>query len=281
MNRIELRKYASRELGLPTTKYEFAENPEEAVLACEKIGYPCLIKPEMSSSGHGHVKVLEPSRQRVIEAYEYAIKHSRGKSRRVIVEEFVDLEAEFTVLAYRYLDEGEVRVEYCDPIEHWRYGQYHYIESWQPSNRSSNILSQASEIAIRVANGLGGLGILGVEVFLTRDGRILFSEVAPRPHDTGMVTMVTQELSEFDIHVRAVLGLPVPKPRIISPGASLAIYTERENTWSPRICGLSKILATQGVDIRIFGKPSTYSGRRMAVLLARGNSVDRSTRKTT
>ncbi len=274
MNRIELRRYAAEELGLPTTRYAFANNPEEAIEACEKVGYPCLIKPEMSSSGHGHVKVVEPSREAVAKAYEYAVKHSRGRSRRVIVEEFVNLETEFTVLTYRYLSEGKVVTGVCEPVEHWRYGQYHYVESWQPSTRGFDTLRKATEIGVRVADGLGGLGIFGVEVFLTKDGRILFSEVAPRPHDTGMVTMVTQELSEFAIHVRAVLGLPVPKPRVVCPGASLAIYTDLENSWAPKLCGLSKVLEIPGVDLRFFGKPFTYKGRRLAVLLARGSTVE-------
>lgn len=274
MNRIELRKFAAEELGLPTTRYAFASNPEEAFEACERVGYPCLIKPEMSSSGHGHVKVLEPSRETIAKAYEYAVKHSRGRSRRVIVEEFVNLETEFTVLTYRYLGDGRVVTGVCEPVEHWRYGQYHYVESWQPSSRDPETLRKAVEIGVRVAEGLGGLGIFGVEVFLTKDGRVLFSEVAPRPHDTGMVTMVTQELSEFAIHVRAVLGLPVPKPRVVCPGASLAIYTDLENSWAPKLCGLSKVLEIPGVDLRFFGKPFTYRGRRLAVLLARGSTVE-------
>jgi len=274
MNRVELRKFAAEKLGLPTTRYAFAGNPEEAVEACERVGYPCLIKPEMSSSGHGHVKVVEPSREAIVKAYEYSVKHSRGRSRRVVVEEFVNLETEFTVLTYRYLSDGRVVTGVCEPVEHWRYGQYHYIESWQPSTRGPGTLRKAFDIGVRVAEGLGGLGIFGVEVFLTKDGRVLFSEVAPRPHDTGMVTMVTQELSEFAIHVRAVLGLPVPKPRVVCPGASLAIYTDIENSWAPKLCGLSKVLEIPGVDVRFFGKPFTYRGRRLAVLLARGSTVE-------
>jgi phosphoribosylglycinamide formyltransferase 2 len=279
MNRIELRRFAAEELGLPTTRYAFASNEEETFEACERVGYPCLVKPEMSSSGHGHFKVVEPSREATARAYEYAVKHSRGRSRRVIVEEFVNLETEFTVLAYRYLSDGRVVTGVCEPVEHWRYGQYHYIESWQPSSRGPDVLRRAVEIGVRVAEGLGGLGVFGVEVFLTKDGRVLFSEVAPRPHDTGMVTMVTQELSEFAIHVRAVLGLPVPKPRVVCPGASLAIYTDLENSWAPRLCGLSRVLEIPGVDLRFFGKPFTYRGRRLAVLLARGSTVEEALEK--
>lgn len=279
MNRVELRKFAAGTLGLPTTRFEFAENSEEAVEACEKVGYPCLIKPEMSSSGHGHAKVFEPSREAVVKAYQHAVSHSRGRSRRVIVEEFVDLSLEYTVLAYRYVRDGGAATEVCDPVEQWRYGEYHYVESWQPPRSDARVLKKAEDIGIRVAEGLGGLGIFGVEVFLTKDGRVLFSEVAPRPHDTGMVTMVTQELSEFAIHVRSILGLPVPKPRVVSPGASIAVYTDLENVWSPKICGLREALEIPGVDVRLFGKPSTYPGRRVAVVLARGSTVEEALEK--
>lgn len=274
MNRIELRKFAAETLALPTTKYAFASNEDEVVEACDKIGYPCLIKPEMSSSGHGHIKIVESSPKIIKEAYRYSVSHSRGKSMHVIVEEFVNLETEFTVLSYRYLDENNsVNTNVCEPIEHWRYGKYHYIESWQPSTKTKEVIDKAKEISITVAKALGGLGIFGVEVFLTKDGRILFSEVAPRPHDTGMVTMASQELSEFAIHVRAVLGLPVPRPKILTPAASLAIYTDKDNIWSPRFFGVYEALKIDGVDVRIFGKPSTYRERRMAVVLAKGTTV--------
>jgi phosphoribosylglycinamide formyltransferase 2 len=280
MNRVELRRFAAEVLGLPTTRYAFAENPDEAVEACEKVGYPCLIKPEMSSSGHGHAKVLKPSTTAVKEAYNYAVLHARGKSRRVIVEEFVNLETEFTVLTYRYVgDSNNVVTETCEPVEHWRYGKYHYVESWQPSEKSKEVLEKARGIGIRTAEGLGGLGIFGVEVFLTKDGRILFSEVAPRPHDTGMVTMASQELSEFAIHVRAVLGLPVPKPRVLTPAASIAIYTDADNVWAPRISGVYEAMMISGVDVRVFGKPFTYRDRRMAVVLARGSTVEEALEK--
>ncbi len=274
MNRLELRRFAAVELGLPTTRFAFAENPEEVFAACEKVGYPCLIKPEMSSSGHGHVKLESSSKNAAVEAYSYAVAHSRGRSRRVIVEEFVDLALEFTVLAYRYFDSERIVTEVCEPIEQWRYGEYHYIESWQPPRSDPGVLTRAVEIGRRVAEGLGGVGIYASEVFLTKDGRVLFSEVAPRSHDTGLVTLVTQELSEFAIHARTALGLPVPRPRVVSPGASLAIYTKIGDAWSPEVCGLREALRIPGVDVRIFGKPSTYPGRRMAVVLARGTSVE-------
>ncbi|MEM0438632.1 MAG: formate-dependent phosphoribosylglycinamide formyltransferase [Desulfurococcaceae archaeon] len=279
MNRVELRRFAAEILGLPTTRYAFAENPEEVIEACERVGYPCLIKPEMSSSGHGHVKIDSPSRDSIAKAYSYAITHSRGGSKRVVVEEFVNIALEYTVLAYRYLDGDKPVTEVCDPIEQWRYGGYHYIESWQPPKSDPGILARAVELGRRMAEGLGGIGVFATEVLLTKDNRVLFNETAPRPHDTGLVTLVTQELSEFAVHVRAALGLPVPKPRIVSPGASVAVYTDLNNVWSPALCGLREALGIPGVDIRIFGKPYTYAGRRVAVALARGNSVEEALNK--
>ncbi len=280
MNRIELRRFAAERLGLPTTRYAFAENEEEAYEACEKVGYPCLIKPEMSSSGHGHVRVDEPSRERVAEAYRYAVSHARGASRRVIVEEYVSLETEFTVLAYRYVTRGgRVETDAMPVVEHWRYGEYHYIESWQPSTRPEELLDRAVEIGKRVAEALGGVGVFGVELLYTKDGRLLFSEVAPRPHDTGLVTLKSMELSEFAVHARASVGLPVPKPRLLTPAASYAVYTDLDGVWAPRLQGVYEALAEQGVDIRVFGKPVTYPGRRMAVVLATGSNVDEAREK--
>lgn len=279
MNRIELRRWAAEELGLPTTRYAFASSPEEAYEACERVGYPCLIKPEMSSSGHGHVKVEEPSRRAVEEAYMESIRHARGASRRVIVEEYVQLETEYTVLAYRWLDGDRVRTDAMEPVEHWRYGEYHYIESWQPSTRPRELLDKARDIGIRVAEGLGGVGVFGVELLQTRDGRLLFSEVAPRPHDTGMVTMASQDMSEFQVHVRASVGLPVPRPRVLTPAASLAVYTDLDGEWYPVLDGVYEALGEPGVEVRWFGKPRTYRGRRMAVVLARAETVEEARRK--
>ena len=274
MNRIELRRWAAEELGLPTTRYAFAETPGEAYEACEKVGYPCLVKPEMSSSGHGHVKVMEPSRQAVEKAYMESIRHARGASRRVIVEEYVELETEYTVLAYRWLDGDKAGTDAMEPVEHWRYGEYHYIESWQPSTRPTSLLHRAREIAVRVAEALGGVGVFGVELLQARDGRLLFSEVAPRPHDTGLVTLASQDISEFQAHIRAAVGLPVPRPRILTPAASIAVYTSLDGEWYPVLSGAYRALAEPGVELRWFGKPRTYRGRRMAVVLARAGTVE-------
>ncbi|GAB6147737.1 formate-dependent phosphoribosylglycinamide formyltransferase [Stetteria hydrogenophila] len=279
MNRIELRRFAAEQLGLPTTRYAFASSEEEAYEACEKVGYPCLIKPEMSSSGHGHVKVSEPSREAVYRAYRESISHARGESRRVIVEEFVNLKSELTVIAYRYLDGDRVATGVLEPIEHWRYGEFHYIESWQPATLPRSVLDEARSIAARVADALGGLGVFAVEFLYSGDGRLLFSELAPRPHDTGMVTLASQDLSEFAIHVRAAVGLPVPEVKLLTPAASYAVYTDLEGEWFPRLDGAARALALKGVDLRWFGKPVTYRGRRMAVVLARGETVEEAREK--
>ncbi len=278
MNRIELRRWAAERLGLPTTRYAFASSPEEAYEACERVGYPCLLKPEMSSSGHGHVKVVEPSRARVEEAYRESIRHARGSSRRVIVEEYVELEAEFTVLAYRWMDGERIVTSTMEPVEHWRYGRFHYIESWQPSTRSRSLLEEARRIAVRVAEALGGVGVYGVELLYTRDGRLLFSEVAPRPHDTGLVTLASQDQSEFMVHARAALGLPVPGVRLLTPAASYAVYTSLDGEWFPLLRGVAGALRLPGVEVRWFGKPVTYPGRRMAVVLARAETVEEARR---
>lgn len=276
MNRVDLRNFLSGVLGLPTTNYFIASDEDEVIKGCDKVGYPCIVKPEMSSSGHGHVVVNTPLNDRdYYEVYWNALRHSRGSSHRVIIEEFVKLDAEFTVLTFRSLrPNDEVRTETLEPIEHWRYGKFHYIESWQPSNRPEEVLSRCREYSMKVVNSLGGIGIYGIELFLTNDGRLLVSEVAPRPHDTGFVTLVTQDLNEFAIHLRSSLQLPVAKVRSISSGASYAIYADEDGVWGPKYFGLCDVLSVEDVDIRVFGKPSTYKGRRMAVLIARGINAD-------
>lgn len=276
MNRIELREFIAKTLKIPTTKYLIVDDESNLGRACDRIGYPCIVKPEMSSSGHGHIVVREPLRDHdYYRVYRLAISSSRGVSRRVIVEEYVKLLSEYTVIAFRSLQpNGEVITRTLEPVEHWRYGKFHYIESWQPSSSSEGVLSRCRDYAVRVAEALGGLGVYGVELFLTDDGRVLVSEVAPRPHDTGFVTLVTQDLSEFAIHLRASLRLPIPKVSLISAGASFAVYSEDEGVWGPKFYGVCDVLNVEGVDVRIFGKPNTYKGRRMAVILARGATAE-------
>jgi phosphoribosylglycinamide formyltransferase 2 len=272
MNRVELRRLAAEKLGLPTTKYYVAESPSDVERACKDLGYPCLIKPEMSSSGHGHVIIK--SRDEVEEGFRRAIEHARGASRKVIVEEFVEIDREFTVLTYRHRVGGVIETRTLIPIEHQRpRGVFHYVESWHPPTANEPVLRTAREMAIKVVDELGGLGIYGVELILTRDGRLLFSEVAPRPHDTGLVTLVSTDINEFQIHVRAALGLPIPEVKLVTPAASHVIIADNEG-YAPRFIGIEEALAIPGVQVRLFGKPSTYKGRRMGVVLAVGDTVD-------
>lgn len=278
MNRLELRRIASEKIGLPTTKYVFAEKLDDVKRACKDIGYPCLIKPEMSSSGHGHALVRSDSE--VENAYEHAIEHARGSSRKVIVEEYVELNRELTVLTYRYPveDKGAI-TRTVIPIEHQRpRGVYHYVESWHPPTLSQDMISKAVDYAIRFVNYLGGFGIYGVEILITKDGRVLFSEAAPRPHDTGLVTLVSTDINEFQIHIRSALGLPTPEVKLVTPAAAYVILSENEK-WSPRIVGIEKALQIPGVQVRIFGKPYSYVGRRMGIVLATGSDVNEAREK--
>ena len=272
MNRVELRRLAAEKLGLPTTKYYVAESPSDVERACKDLGYPCLIKPEMSSSGHGHVIIK--SRDGVEEGFRRAVEHARGASRKVIVEEFVEIDREFTVLTYRHRVGGSIETRTLIPIEHQRpRGVFHYVESWHPPTANESVLKTAREMAIKVVDELGGLGIYGVELILTRDGRLLFSEVAPRPHDTGLVTLVSTDINEFQIHVRAALGFQIPEVKLVTPAASHVIIADNEG-YAPRFIGIEEALAIPGVQVRLFGKPSTYRGRRMGVVLAVGDTVN-------
>ena len=277
MNRIELRKLAAEKVGVPTTKYAFAHNEEEAAEACEKVGYPCLIKPEMSSSGHGHT--LARSKEEAAEGFKKALKEARGESKRAIVEEFVEIETELTVLTYRHDSGSGVETVPLPPVEHKRpKGIYYYYESWHPATVSEEVVKKAQEIATKIVNELGGLGIFGVEILVTKDGRVLFSEVSPRPHDTGLVTLASMELSEFAIHARATLGLPVPEPSIVKPAASRVILA-KEELEAPCLRGVGKALAIPGVQLRWFAKPRSYVERRMGVLLATGRDVEEALKK--
>jgi phosphoribosylglycinamide formyltransferase 2 (EC 2.1.2.-) len=238
MNRVELRRLAAEKLGLPTTKYYVAESPNDVERACKDLGYPCLIKPEMSSSGHGHVIIK--SRDGVEEGFRRAVEHARGASRKVIVEEFVEIDREFTVLTYRHRVGSGIETRTLTPIEHQRpRGVFHYVESWHPPTANESVLKTAREMAIKVVDELGGLGIYGVELILTRDGRLLFSEVAPRPHDTGLVTLVSTDINEFQIHVRTALGFQIPEVKLVTPAASHVIIADNEG-YAPRFIGIEE-----------------------------------------
>ena len=276
MNRLELRSLAAEKVKVPTTAYGFAETPEEVKKLCKDIGYPCIIKPEMSSSGHGHEVVNNETE--VENKFKEALTHARGKSTKVIVEEYVKINKELTVLTYRYLTDNGVVTKTITPIEHERPSDvYYYVESWHPGTVDEEIVGRAQEYATRVVNELGGVGIFGVEI-LVSGNRVLFSEVSPRPHDTGLVTMASLDINEFQIHVRSALGLPTPDVKIVSPAAAHVILANNEG-WAPKFLNVDKALQIPGVQVRLFGKPSTYYKRRMGVVLATGNTVEEAREK--
>ncbi|MCG5240257.1 formate-dependent phosphoribosylglycinamide formyltransferase [Azospirillum doebereinerae] len=269
MNRDRIREVAAAELGLRTSKYRYAESLEEVVAGAGHTGFPCVIKPVMSSSGKGQSTVRTAAELEA--AWDYAVANMRGDRRKVIVEEFVAFEYEITLLTVRTRD----GVLYCEPIGH-RQERGDYQESWQPVAMHPQLLDDAKAMAAQVVDNLGGYGIFGVEFFVTAD-EVIFSELSPRPHDTGMVTLLSQTLSEFDLHARAILGLPIPRIRLHGPTASAVILADREAE-SFAIEGLSDALrlgtAEHEVDVRLFGKPTTRKNRRMGVALAAGTTTD-------
>lgn len=267
MNRVAIREVASKELGLRTAKYAYATSLEELRAAVQHTGIPCVIKPVMSSSGKGQSEVK--SADQLGAAWDYAVTHSRGDEHKVIVEEFIRFNLEITLLTIRQWDGPTL---FVDPIGH-RQERGDYMESWMPAPLTADQLREAQRMARTVTDRLGGAGIFGVEFFITHD-EVIFSELSPRPHDTGMVTMISQDLSEFDLHVRAILGLPIPVINYYGASASAVILADRE---APRVTGydgVDKALALHDTQIRIFGKPDTRKYRRMGVALARAASTD-------
>jgi phosphoribosylglycinamide formyltransferase 2 len=269
MNRDSIRELAAGRLGLRTSRFRFAESFEEVVEAARHAGLPCVVKPVMSSSGKGQSSVFgEAELER---AWDYAVANMRGDRARVIVEEFVDFDYEITLLTVR----TRGGILFCDPIGH-RQERGDYQESWQPAAMSAAALKDAQAMAAAVVEDLGGYGIFGVEFFV-RGEEVIFSELSPRPHDTGMVTLISQNLSEFDLHARAVLGLPIPVIRTTAPSASAVILAGREADRF-RFGGMAEALAlgSEGaeVDVRLFGKPTTRPYRRMGVALATGRDTD-------
>ncbi|MEW6314386.1 MAG: formate-dependent phosphoribosylglycinamide formyltransferase [Pseudomonadota bacterium] len=269
MNREGIRRLAAETLGLPTSPYRFAANLDELRAAVvDGIGYPCVVKPVMSSSGKGQSKVDGPDELQA--AWDYAASGGRVNQGRVIVEGFIRFNYEITQLTVRALDgNGEVVTHFCEPIGHV---QVHgdYVESWQPQPMSAPALRRAREIAGKITDNLGGLGIFGVELFVKGD-EVWFSEVSPRPHDTGMVTMCSQTQSEFELHARAILGLPVDVS-LRAPGASAVIYGQLEE---PGIAfdHIDAALRVPQSDLRLFGKPESFVRRRMGVALANGSDT--------
>ncbi len=267
MNRDGIRDVAALELGLRTSRYRYAESLAEVLAGAEHTGLPCVIKPVMSSSGKGQSTVREPGQLEA--AWNYAVANMRGDRARVIVEEFVDFDYEITLLTIR-TREG---VLFCPPIGH-RQERGDYMESWQPAAMSARAIADAQDMARKVVDDLGGYGIFGVEFFVKGE-EVIFSELSPRPHDTGMVTLISQNLSEFDLHARAVMGLPIPSIALRGASASAVILADR-NSDVLSYSGLAEALATPGgeVDLRIFAKPTSRPYRRMGVALARADSTD-------
>jgi phosphoribosylglycinamide formyltransferase 2 len=270
MNREGIRRLAAEQLKLPTSAYAFASSEAElARAAVDVTGFPCFVKPVMSSSGKGQSYVERPDQ--IGEAWRYALEGGRVEQPRVIVEGRVEFDFEITQLTVRSRSpDGDVVTSFCAPIGH-RQVKGDYVESWQPQAMSPTALERARRIAGEVTAELGGLGLFGVELFVKGD-EVLFSEVSPRPHDTGLVTLVTQHQSEFALHARAILGLPVDAS-LREPGASAVIYGGLEAR-GMAFEGVAEALATPGADLRLFGKPESFARRRMGVALARGVDVD-------
>jgi len=270
MNREGIRRLAAETLRLPTSPYKFADSLEAVQAAINGgIGYPCVIKPVMSSSGKG--QSLVKSKAHVAAAWQYAESAGRVRGSRVIVEGFVDFDYEITLLTVRAPGaSGDSETHFCEPIGHLQING-DYVESWQPQSMTAVALGTAHDIAAKVTAELGGSGLFGVEFFVKGD-MVWFSEVSPRPHDTGMVTLCTQRQSEFDLHARAILGLPVDT-RLASPGASAVIHGSLDAR-GIRYDGVAHALAVPQSDLRLFGKPESYRKRRMGVALATGSNVD-------
>ena len=270
MNREGIRRLAAEELGLRTSPYEFAATREEYLAAIEKIGMPCVVKPIMSSSGKGQSTVK--SEADIDASWEYAQAGGRAGAGKVIVEGFVDFDYEITQLTVRHVD----GTSFCDPIGHIQIDG-DYRESWQPQSMSDTALENARDCAKKITDALGGRGIFGVELFIKGD-EVYFSEVSPRPHDTGMVTMIAQDLSQFALHARAILGLPIPNILQHGPSASAVILVEGESE-QVSFGNLNEALAQPDTQLRLFGKPLVKGKRRMGVAIARGQSIDEARQK--
>ena len=271
MNRDRIRELAAEKLGIRTAKYAYASSLEELNRVSAEIGFPNVVKPVMSSSGKGQSVVNSASE--VEKAWEYAIAGARGDTQKIIVEEFIDFEIEITLMTVKQWDAPTM---FCPPIGHHQ-ERGDYQESWQPADISVEKIQQAEKIAAKVTDALGGAGIFGVEFFVTQD-EIIFSELSPRPHDTGMVTLISQNLNEFELHLRAILGLPIPKIELFAPSASAVILAERH---ADKISfnNVAAALTEADTDIRLFGKPDSRPYRRMGVALAKAETTEAARKK--
>ena len=269
MNREGIRRLAAEELGLPTSQYQFANSLDELQSAANNIGYPCIIKPVMSSSGKGQSTAKQA--EDIASCWAYAAAGSRIDQGRVIVEQMIDFDYEITLLTVRAIGRnGDIETSFCEPIGHIQQ-QGDYVESWQPQTMSDTAMRKAQDIARKVTDNLGGQGLFGVELFIKGD-EVLFSEVSPRPHDTGMVTMTTQWQNEFELHARAILGLPVDT-RLRSPGASAVIYGQHDAS-GIAFENIDEALHIPQTELRLFGKPEAFTRRRMGVALTYGDDTD-------
>ena len=266
MNREGIRRLAAEELGLPTSRYRFADSEEEFKAAVKEVGIPCVVKPVMSSSGHGQSVVR--SEADIDKAWHISQEGGRAGAGRVIVEGFVDFDYEITLLTVRHAG----GTSFLKPIGHHQVGG-DYQESWQPQAMTASALEKAEDIAKKITDAIGGRGIFGVEMFVKGD-EVIFSEISPRPHDTGMVTMISQDLSEFALHARAILGLPIPNIAFHGPSASRAIVADGVSD-HVSFSGLESVLAAPDTSMRIFGKGELNGHRRLGVLLARAESVEK------
>ncbi|ACD30170.1 formate-dependent phosphoribosylglycinamide formyltransferase [Francisella tularensis] len=264
MDRQGIRALAAQQLNLQTSKFAFANSEQEYLDVIQSIGLPFVIKPVMSSSGKGQSIVKEHNE--IKKAWDYAQNGSRGHAKGVIVEQFIDFDYEIKLLTVRHKD----GTSFCDPIGHiQKDGDYRF--SWQPHTMPDTALAKSQEIAKEITNALGGYGVFGVELFIKGD-EVFFNEVSPRPHDTGMVTLISQNINEFELHLRAIVGLPIPDIQTLQPSASAAILLEGD-TANASICGIDKALADANVDIRIFGKKEIHGKRRMGVVLAKAQNT--------
>lgn len=265
MNREGIRRLAAEQLGLPTSRYVFADNHEEFLAGVRSVGIPCVVKPVMSSSGHGQSTIR--CEEDIEKAWTISQEGGRAGAGRVIVEGFVDFDYEITMLTVRHCAGTTI----LEPIGHHQVDG-DYRESWQPQPMTPTAIAKAREIATKITGALGGWGIFGVEMFIKGD-EVIFSEVSPRPHDTGMVTMISQDLSEFALHARALLGLPVSSVKFYGASASKAIVVEGDSD-QVEFGGLEEVLAEEGVQIRLFGKPEVHGHRRMGVILATDKTIE-------
>jgi phosphoribosylglycinamide formyltransferase 2 len=271
MNRDRIRELAHQELGIRTAKYGYATTLEELIAVSDEVGFPNVVKPVMSSSGKGQCVVKEKSE--IEKAWNYAIANSRGDSQKLIVEEFINFEIEITLLTIKQWNAPTI---FCSPIGH-RQERGDYQESWQPAEIWGNMILEAQAIAKKVTDALGGAGIFGVEFFITKN-EVIFSELSPRPHDTGMVTLISQNFNEFELHLRAILGLPIPHIEQLGFSAS-AVILATEKSDSIAYTGVAEALSEKDVDIRLFGKPNAHPYRRMGVALAKGSDIQEAREK--